>query len=205
MNEAKFVPSVNAQLAPSWFTVKLIPAIRTTPERASAVAFDSTRYVTLPELVLLNGDWRTIHAFVFSTVHGQPSSVVTATVFVAGLGVCVKLFVARLKVQPAAACETAKSNPAIRNTAERSSAVGFASTLKITVPLFVLLSGDCTTIHGGRFDTVHGQPINVSTCTVFVSAAAPTDTPNESKSYEHAAPVCVMVKSSPAMRTTPLR
>ena len=154
---------------------------------------------------MLNGDWMTIHAFVLSTVHGQPSSVVTATVFVAGLAVCVKELVARLKTQDAPDCEITKSSPAIFTVPERSSAVGFAAMASVTVPPFVLLSGDKTVTQGTLFDTVHAQPTSVSTCTEFVSAAALIETPNESKSYVQAAPFCVTAKFKPAMRTTPPR
>jgi hypothetical protein len=70
-----------------------------------------------------------IHELLFSTVHEQPTSVITPTLFVAAPAVCVATLVVRVNPQPAPSCSTAKSCPAILMMAERAMAVGFASTL----------------------------------------------------------------------------
>ena len=79
--------------------------------------------------MLLADETITTHGFVFTTLHAQPSNVVTASEFVSAPAPCAALFVESVKVQAAPDCVTVKFWFAMLTTPVRLSAVGFASTL----------------------------------------------------------------------------
>ena len=117
--------SANEQAAPACVAVKLMPAMLNVPARASAVGFASTRYVSVPLFVAPVAERISIHAFVFDTLHTQPTSVVTPTELVSTPAPCAALFVARAYVQAAPDCVMVNVWSATVTVPVRASAVTF--------------------------------------------------------------------------------
>ena len=149
--------------------------------------------MTAPLFVFASGDVIVIQATPFDTFHAQPIKVVTATLPFVAAKPYVAPAGASAKVQTPPACMTENSMPARLNVPARASAVGFASTRYVAVPLFVALVAERISIHAFVFDTFHTQPTSVVTATEFVSTPAPCVALFVASVNVQAAPDCVMV------------
>ena len=90
-------------------------------------------------------------------------------------------------------------------TPVRKSAVGFASTLKFTVPLLVLVRDERIEIQGFVFDTLQAQPTKVVTATEPVNTLAFGAAFVGFRVKVQFAPDWLMTNSCPATLTEPVR
>jgi hypothetical protein len=75
----------------------------------------------------------------------------------------------------------------------------------VTVPLLAFSSGERIVIHGVPFDGVQVHPTRVVTGKELVAGSGPCVALFVASAKLHGAPICVTVKSCPAMLTTPVR
>lgn len=177
---ALFVESAKVHAAPACVTVKLFPAMLTVPVRESAVGLDCNVKLMFDGPELSAGDSSAIHGGRFDTLQLQPMRVVTATEPVVADAPNTALFDDSANVQLAPDWVTVKLFPAMLNAPVRESAVGLACNAKLATPLFVLLVGELSEIHGpAETDALHTQPVKVVTVTAPVAAAEANAAPFE--------------------------
>ena len=109
------------------------------------------------------------------------------------------------KLHGAPAWETVKFWPAMVMMVLRTKAVALDWTLKLTLPLLVLVMGESKVIHGALFETDQLQPTTVVNVTAPLPAGKPKDAALEDKVKLQVVPFCVTVKFCPSILITPTR
>jgi hypothetical protein len=173
-------------------------------ERAVPV-FAATVYDNCADPVRLLLPAMVIQAGTPATLHEQPGTVVTDSVFVAPAAVTETVAGVTVYVQDTPCCVTVNVRPAIATVPVRCDVAGFAAIVTLTVPFPLPLAPAVTVIHPALLTAVHAQPEVEVTLTLVDSPAAGVVRLAGLIAYVQACtPLWVIVKVRPAMVRVPV-